>query len=312
MTGNISRSDETLLEFLGENDVRHGMLISNIDCTRIVKDLRKQYDDIIWASASIRGTRLVIQVKENETLEQERTFAQASQSEEAEVSEETSVDIIADQDCVITEIITRKGTPLVKAGDVVKKGDVLVSGLVAVINDSQEVIGYKAQHSQADIRGQITSIYEDKQERTYEEKNYVDQVKEESYLRIQDYVFWLGSKKNRFQKSEMLLKETQICIGNHFTIPVFIGHRTTRPYQSRETEYSQKVIQQRLSSRFAKTQAELEKKGVEIIENSVKIYNESDFAVAKGTLTMICSIGEERESTVPDVSSVEDNVDGND
>lgn len=312
VTGNISRSDETLLEFLEDNDVRHGMPIASIDCARIVKDLRKQYDDIIWASASIRGTRLIIQIKENETLEQERVFTQASENEETENSKEASVDIVADQDCIITEIITRKGTPLVKAGDTVKKGDILVSGLVAVVNDSQEITGYQPQYSQADIRGQIVYSYKDQLERTYEEKTYVNQVKEESYLRIQDYVFWLGSKKNRFQKSEMLLKETRICIGKHFVLPIVIGRRTTRPYQSREMTYSEEVLQQRLSKRFTNWQTELEKKGVEIIENSVKIYNESDFAVAKGTLTMICDIGEERQSSVPDVSSMEDNADGND
>lgn len=311
VTGNVSRSDETLLKFLDKKEVRHGMLISDIDCTRIVKDIRKQYDDIIWVSASIRGTKLVIQIKENETLEKERSLTQAAKNDGTEASSEIAVDIVADQDCVITEIITRKGTPLVKAGDSVKKGDVLVAGAVAVMNDSQEVIDYQAQHSQADIRGQITYSYEDKQALTYEEKTYANQQKEESYLRVQNRLFWLGTKKNHFQEAEMFLNEKQLCIGKNFVLPISIGRRTTKPYHSKETAYSEKVIQKKLSSRFEKLQKELEKKGVEIIENSVKIYNESDFAIAKGTLTMICDIGEEQESKVPSVS-VEDNVDGND
>ena len=35
----------------------------------------------------------------------------------------------------------------------------------------------------------------------------------------------------------------------------------------------------------------MEKKGVEIIENDVKIYTESEKAEARGTLTVIMSIG---------------------
>ena len=28
---------------------------SDVDCARIVKDIRKEYDDIIWVSASIKA-----------------------------------------------------------------------------------------------------------------------------------------------------------------------------------------------------------------------------------------------------------------
>lgn len=66
ITGNSTRTDETLLEFLKTKSVKNGMAKSDVDCQRIVKDIRKEYDDIIWVSASIRGTRLIIQVKENE------------------------------------------------------------------------------------------------------------------------------------------------------------------------------------------------------------------------------------------------------
>ena len=37
--------------------------------------------------------------------------------------------------CVIKEIITRSGTPMVKPGDVVRKGDILVSGIIEVMDD---------------------------------------------------------------------------------------------------------------------------------------------------------------------------------
>ena len=47
---------------------------SKIQCARIVKDLRKHFDDIIWASASVEGTRLIIRVKEKENELMEKTI----------------------------------------------------------------------------------------------------------------------------------------------------------------------------------------------------------------------------------------------
>ena len=61
--GNLSYTDEELLEFLKSTDVQNGMLVKDIDCGQIVKDIRRQYNNIIWVSASIEGTQLLVQVK---------------------------------------------------------------------------------------------------------------------------------------------------------------------------------------------------------------------------------------------------------
>ena len=63
--GNFTRTDETILEYLETQGVIHGMRKSKLDCAKIVQDIRKEFHDIIWVSASIEGTRLLIQVKEN-------------------------------------------------------------------------------------------------------------------------------------------------------------------------------------------------------------------------------------------------------
>ena len=100
--GNQTRTDETILAFLEEKNTVHGMLRKDVDCEQIVKDIRQQFDDIIWVSAYVKGTRLMIQVKENsDTITMPATEM------------EKPSDIVADKDGVVTEIITRKGVPLV-------------------------------------------------------------------------------------------------------------------------------------------------------------------------------------------------------
>ena len=66
------------------------------------------------------------------------------------------------------------------------------------------------------------------------------------------------------------------------------------------------VCQERLSADFQSYCKELEKKGVEIIENDVKIYTESEYATARGTLTVEMPIGDSVPSTLLDVPALEE------
>ncbi len=300
--GNMSRTDETILEFLENKNVVHGMPKSNVDCARIVKDIRRQFDDIIWVSASIQGTRLIIQVKENED-----SNLQESAPEKTD-AQKSAVDLVADWDCTITEIVTRKGTPLVRVGDEVKKGDILVSGLIEVKNDNQEVTGYQTQHAEADIRGQIQLSYENSLPLVYEEKLYTDAKKIQGFLSVGEYFLQIGSVKNKYEQSDILTEEHTLCLGEHFYLPVSFGTRIVREYTSREVSYEREEIQTILTEEFERFLAELEKKGVEIIKNDVKIYRGQNLATARGTLTAIADIGEEAASLVPEIPAPEEGL----
>ena len=58
-------------------------------------------------------------------------------------------------------MVTRQGTPLVRAGDEIKKGQELVSGIVDITDDSQEVIRYAYVQADADIYIRHTIAYYD-------------------------------------------------------------------------------------------------------------------------------------------------------
>ena len=58
--GNLARTDEVLLSFLTEKGIACGMAKKNVDCDRIEKDIRMEYDDIIWVSAYVHGSCLKI------------------------------------------------------------------------------------------------------------------------------------------------------------------------------------------------------------------------------------------------------------
>ena len=78
--------------------------------------MRSRYRDVIWTSIKIYGTKMTVDIQEN-LLSQEEYEAKSDEPQ----------DIVAAKDGVITEMVTRAGTPLTAVGAEVKKGDILVS-----------------------------------------------------------------------------------------------------------------------------------------------------------------------------------------
>ncbi len=272
--GNEKWTDETLVEFLETEGVTPFMLKSRVDCPGIVKAIRKGYNDIVWVSASIDGSRLKIQVKENED-----TFR-----EEETPEEEKPTDLVAAADGVITDMVTRSGVPQVHVGDTVKKGDILVLGRMEVLNDSKEVTAYQYQKSDADIFADTQMEYSDSMPLTYREKVYDGKKKYQGFLRLADWTISVGSIKNKYKNSEVFTEEMQLKAGENFYLPVSCGVKTVKSYSFTEKEYSQDEIRQRLSQNFKRFCEDLEEKGVQILENDVKIQLYENSAVASGTL----------------------------
>lgn len=279
MEGNETITDKTLLEYLETTGVSHGMAKRNLDCERIVKDIRKQFDDIIWVSASIQGTRLMIKVKENsDTVKEVETKIDAS-------------NIVASKNGTIISMITRKGVPQVHQGDTVKKGDLLVSGIVEVKNDAQEVINYHYQNSDADIFAETKVNYKEEIPFAYKEKEYTGSKKRSIYLKIWDFNFTFGRKKNTYKESEVATSEKQVKLNEHFYLPIVYGFRMIREYKMKEKTYTKKEVQKLLSEHFQNYCEKLQEEEKQIIENNVKIYMGEKSAVAKGVLKVHEDIG---------------------
>ena len=243
--GNERYPDTTLAEFLESEGVAPAMLRSRVDCPGIVKAIRKEYNDIVWVSASIDGSRLKIQVKENED-----TFPEKDASVVPDGGEEKPVDLIASADGVVTKIVTRSGVPQVHVGDTVKKGDILVLGRVEVVNDSQEVVSYQYHRSDADVFADTQMEYTDTLPLTYQEKVYDGKKKYQPFIRLADWTVSVGSIKNKYEHSERVTEETQIRLGENFYLPLFYGMKSVKSYSLVERTYSEEEARRLLSLDF--------------------------------------------------------------
>ena len=73
-----------------------------------------------------------------------------------------------------------------------------------------------------------------------------------------------------------------------------------------EKKREKKELQRILSGRFSQYCEDLEKKGVEIIGNDVKIYTGSQNAEAKGALTVIMPVGTKKPSQPIEITAPAD------
>ncbi|MEY8282219.1 sporulation protein YqfD [Lachnospiraceae bacterium 50-23] len=306
ISGNTTYTDEALLKYLSSRNVKNGMAKSDVDCARIVKDIRKEYNDIIWVSASVRGTKLYIQIKENED----------SIPVDEKGEENKAVDIVADRDCIVKDIVVRKGVVKVREGDTVKKGDVLISGQVPVNNDAKEVTGYQYHESDADILGTVVLPYEDECSHVYEIKEEIQEEKgirvkkEEYFVTFGKWRFTFGSVENKYEHFEEYTAFKQLRMFENFDLPVTVGVRTAVPYRPVRKKYTKQEEQEILSAHFYRYLEELEKKGVEILENDVKIYTGHDSSRAKGSITVLMQVGEKKPSELLEIPKSQEEVQG--
>lgn len=320
--GNEKWTNETLLAFLETKDVSPHMPKQKVDCARIVKDIRMQYDDIVWVSASIDGSRLRIQIKENEDTfrdvdtregsgavkkQEDNTASEGKSGGSAAKSEEESrpCDLVADKDGVITSIITRTGVPKVHVGDAVSTGDILVSGRVEVVNDGGEVTGFQYQKSDADILADTQMDYEDTVSTTYKEKIYNKSTKRQYYVKTGGRFLSVGTLKNGYKEWELYTKEHQIKLGENFYLPVSYGSKIIKSYVSREKSYTKKELQIQLSDNFARFKKDLHEKDIQIKKNDVKIHIDKHSAAARGALVLNENIAREADTEILEIQQDE-------
>ena len=75
--GNRAVTDDMLMDFLVENGVEYGTARSGIDIERLEEKLRETFDGITWTSVTIDGTRLIVNVRENDLVMTEEETKEA-------------------------------------------------------------------------------------------------------------------------------------------------------------------------------------------------------------------------------------------
>ena len=277
--GNYRITDDVFNTFLREQQVTVGMKKSGLDIGALEKEIRRTFPEITWASARLSGTKLLIEIKENDA-------PIITQQAAAEMGSE----LVTDYDGTIVAIIVRSGVPMVKVGDAVAKGDVLVAGNVPVYNEDATVREYLYVDADADIWLEHAMSFSARLPFDYIQKEYTGRTKKRFYLRIGNHE-WKMPQERPFLVYDSLIRESRPLVFEKLLIPVYQGSYTYREYKNVEHEYTLEQAEALLSEKLRTFLASLEEKGVQIIEKDVKIDTNGGSWVISGQFTVRETVG---------------------
>ena len=271
--GNCTITSEVLYEYLKLKEIYHGMPVSQVNCEEICTQLRKDFEEIIWVSTALEGTKLKIVVRENADVWNKE-------------SDSDYQDIISDAEGTVVAIITRKGVPLVQVGDEVKPGDVLVSGILEIKNDAGEIVREESVCADADIYIKRIIKYEDFCSDTHIVKEYYKTKKKKLLITMFPYQIEVGIKKQT-GKQEVCTIYYQCKLGEHFYLPIYIAEKTSREYEEKEVSYTDEEQKTVLEKRYQAYKKRLNQQEIEIILEDIVFQKEIDQLRFQGKLEVI-------------------------
>lgn len=276
--GNLTITDNVLMKFLSTVDITTGKKISDIDCNKVEEALRKNYDEITWASVELSGTKMIVHIKENDGFIKKQ-------------EENGAGSLVCAYDGEITSIITRKGTAKVKKGDTVSSGDLLVSSEVIVYNDAKEAIGSYLVSADADIYIKTKLPYSDSIDACYEYKIYTGRKKEYLVFSLFNKMFEIGGNFTKFDEFDENTSVECLKLNESFYLPVTLGNKCQTEYISQFGTYTTEQASRILLENMGVYLKKIEKKGVQIIDTSVTMEDDNGQFVLSGFITVICPAG---------------------
>ena len=260
--GNFALTEDVLMDYLEEQGVHTAMKKSGLEIEKLEQALREDYDLITWTSVQLRGTTLLIRIKENEMpVYDNRNKAETDKG----------MDLVAEKEGVVTYIITRSCVPQVSCGDSVQKGDVLVSGAVPVYNEDTTVRRYQYVEADADITLSYARNLSLEEEIAYEEKCYTGKAIEIPVVGTGDKEIAFRFRKVPYAFFDTSEEKKQVQLLDHLYLPLYYGKRTVQEYEIVSKKHTAEEMKTLLQERFRKIIATLNEKGVQIAEKNVTI-----------------------------------------
>lgn len=276
--GNTLVTAEEIIEALQEKNVFVGVFKPKINCAELDDFLLLRFNQTMWVSSELKGTKLTIYVREGIEVENFEKDLRPC-------------DLLATESGIIVSIITRKGTPLVKAGDVVEKGTLLVSGTLEIMELTVlKAVDFTA--SDADIMIQSVQPYKDLVYFKYVDKQFSVESKKDYYFQI------LGTEVNIFrprievENCDKIYTSKQVELIKNFFLPIFIKQTVYLPFVEVEKKYTQEQAIEILQNRFLLYIEKLKENNIQILSNDVVFMGGEDYLNATGTITIAKKDGE--------------------
>lgn len=271
--GNHLHTDEQLRYYMEEWGIGFGTRSDGIDCARLEAQVREKFTDIGWVSVEIHGSKMMVRIRE--TNFQKREF----------VSTEYT-DITASQNGIVSEIIARSGTPLVKAGEAVQKGDVLIAGVVQTFNESNELIGSLPVNADGDIRIKAELWYEDEVPLEFQMTELTGNQKRGCSVSMFNRKIFSYIPSIPYEKYDIINEMTNLKISKNLYLPISYDTIYCREYRQSNAVYSNAQLSEICYRRFLDSMETYLEDGYHIIREDVALGIETDCCRLQGSVVL--------------------------
>ena len=292
VSGNYQVTDDVFFDFLEQEGVRTGMRRSELNIGELEKQIRRKFAQVTWTSGRLDGTRLVIEIKENDMPVPEAVQDTTGDGK----------DLVAQYDGIITDMIVRCGVPKVSVGSEVTKGDILVEGRIPIYAEDGTVREYRPVTSDADIVLEHTGTFRAYLPADYVRKRYTGRQKTFYFIHFGDRE-WKPERTVKFLQYDSVLETCPVKTLEYLHIPCIVGRITYREYQKTEYCYTTSEAETVLQKKIMDFLETLDEKGVQIISKDVKIETKRAGWTAHGELLLRETAGQLVDSAAEDAGT---------
>ena len=272
LEGSFSHTEQEMVAFLAEHGIQHGIRKSQVSCQEIEQLIRSSFSDISWVSAELSGTRLILHLKENFD----------SSVEEAE---EEPYSFAAKCDAIVTRVVCRSGTRMIREGDTVKKGDLLIAGRYQIFDTYGSLLYEKQVKADGEVYGITTRSYRETFSLRYVKKAYTGRRATRLIVNIgrQGYSLGIGGKDYVCEDSWYEVQRARLF--SNFYLPLEFGTKTIAEYEPVEAVYTEEEARALAEKKLHYFFQGLEEKGVQILEKDGTIQIHDEVCVISYTIT---------------------------
>lgn len=202
--GNESTDTDEIMKVLEKENIKSGIIKYKLDKDYVEELLLNQFDHFSFISVEIKGTKLLLEVKEQDLPPKQLDIS-------------TPCNIVADKKGVIVKAIARNGKTMVRKGDIVEKGQILITGIIESENEEDYILV----HSEGEVLAQTRYSIKI-------EEPIIKKIEEETGETVEFKEIKVGKKGFQFFKDDIPfehykeeIKEIQL-FNNRIDLPIKI------------------------------------------------------------------------------------------
>ena len=269
---------EEFMQELNDYGLKIGTRKSLIDSNSIINKMRLTRDDISWMGIDIKGTNIIIKIKEKEKAP-------------IVINKSDYCNIVSNKTGLITKINVQDGTKAVEIGDMVKEGDVLVLGLLEGKFSGET----RYVHAIADVEAKVWYSKKEKFYYNQDIRKETGQIENKYSIKFNNFKIKFTKTLSKFQNYDTICKSKKILLFPNFYLPIEIVKKTNIEYKKISKTFTEEELIEIATEKLEiEIEAEIENKD-NIINKQINVDKQEEYVEVEIIYEVIEKIGIEEK-----------------